>query len=75
MRRTRSDVRSTEGPLSAADARDLAGRVVPERSRQHVREVFVRTYRVVYAVREGGIVVLTVFEGHRLFPADVERDG
>ena len=33
-----------------------------------MREVFVSTYRIVYRVREGGIVVLTVFEGHRSFP-------
>lgn len=45
----------------------LAGRIVPEKAQADVREVFVRTYRIVYRVREGGIRVLTVFEGHRLF--------
>ena len=50
----------------------LAGRVVPERARQDVREVFVRTYRIVYRVRESGILVLTIFEGHSTFPRDVE---
>ena len=45
-----------------------AGRVVPEKGREDIREVFLRTYRIVYRVREDGIVVLTVFEGHRLFP-------
>jgi plasmid stabilization system protein ParE len=43
-----------------------AGRVVPEIGRQDVREVFVRSYRVVYRLVADGIVVLTVFEGHRL---------
>jgi len=42
-----------------------AGRVVPEVGRNDVREVFQRTYRIVYRVVDNGIVVLTVFEGHR----------
>ena len=42
------------------------GRVVPEIARDDVREVFQRTYRIVYRVVDDGIVVLTVFEGHRL---------
>lgn len=42
------------------------GRVVPEVARDDVREVFQRTYRIVYRVVDDGIVVLTVFEGHRL---------
>lgn len=53
----------------------LAGRVVPEKGRPDIREVFLRTYRIVYRVREGSILVLTVFEGHRLFPPDEARDG
>jgi toxin ParE1/3/4 len=51
----------------------LAGRVVPERARQDVREVFVGTYRIVYRVRQSGILLLTVFEGHSMFPRDVEE--
>lgn len=42
------------------------GRVVPETARDDVREVFQRTYRIVYRIVDDGIVVLTVFEGHRL---------
>lgn len=42
-----------------------AGRVVPEIARPDVREVFERTYRLVYRVVDDGIVVLTVFEGRR----------
>ncbi len=53
-----------------AAARPLAGRVVPELQRNDVREVFLRTYRIVYRVRKGTIDVLTVFEGHRLLEAD-----
>lgn len=51
----------------------LAGRQVPELARDDVREVFKRTYRIVYRVTEERIEVLTVFEGHRLFPDDVNE--
>ena len=58
----------------AAARSPLAGRVVPEREEHGVREVFVRNYRVVYRVRESSILVLTVFEGHRLFPTNTIPD-
>jgi addiction module RelE/StbE family toxin len=58
----------------AAAQMPLAGRVVPERGRTDVREVFVRSYRVVYRVREAGILVLTVIEGHRMFPPGADGD-
>jgi toxin ParE1/3/4 len=51
----------------------LAGRVVPEIERSDVREVFLRSYRIVYRVLDAEIHVLTVFEGHRLFPHDAIR--
>ena len=50
-----------------AAGRPRAGRVVPELQRDDIREVFLRTYRIVYRIRKGAIDVLTVFEGHRLF--------
>jgi len=54
----------------------LAGRVVPEYAdRQDIREVLRRTYRIVYRAREEAIVVLTIFEGHRLFPRDAMPEG
>lgn len=43
----------------------LAGRVVPEVDEPDVREVFFRTYRIVYRVMEGEVHVLTVFEESR----------
>jgi len=43
-----------------------AGRVVPEIERENVREVLLRSYRIVYRVGRDFIEVLTVFEGHRL---------
>ncbi|WP_043413769.1 type II toxin-antitoxin system RelE/ParE family toxin [Archangium violaceum] len=52
----------------SAAATPFAGRVVPELRRDEVREVFRKTYRIVYRVREQTIEILTVFEGHRRFP-------
>ncbi len=43
----------------------LAGRVVPELGRSDVREVFLKSYRIVYRVEASDIRILTVFEGHR----------
>jgi toxin ParE1/3/4 len=50
-----------------------AGRRVPEVEREDIREVLLRSYRIVYRVVRDGIEVLTVFEGHRLFPGDALR--
>ena len=60
--------------LELAAETPFAGRMVPEFGRADVREVFVRTYRLVYRVEASGIAVLTVFEGHRLIP-DIPADG
>lgn len=46
----------------------LGGRVVPEFGRNDVRDVFQRTYRIVYRVMPRDVVVLTIFEGHRRLP-------
>ncbi len=53
-----------------------AGRVVPEveNERDDIREVFVRNYRIVYRVIRTGIFVLTVIEGHKQLPADLDLD-
>ena len=45
-----------------------SGRMVPEFSREYIRELIEGNYRIVYQVFPNRIVVLTVFEGHRLFP-------
>jgi toxin ParE1/3/4 len=53
-----------------------AGRIVPELGRDDIREVISGNYRIVYLIcgkRE--IHVLTVFEGHRLFPEDLGGAG
>jgi toxin ParE1/3/4 len=51
-----------------------SGRVVPEFGRPDVREVFVRTYRVVYKITRGAILVLVVFDGSMQMPSDVDPD-
>lgn len=59
--------RLIERVASAARA-PLTGRVVPEKRRPDIREVLVRSYRIIYRVRSRGILVLTIFEGHWKFP-------
>lgn len=44
----------------------LAGRKVPELSRDDIREVIEGNYRIVYHIKSNTISVLTVFESHRL---------
>ena len=51
-----------------------SGRVVPELELDHIREVFVGTYRIVYRVLSHGIRVQSVFEGHRQLPGDFDPD-
>jgi len=58
----------------AAASAPLAGRVVPELDRADVREVFLRSYRIVYRVLDAEMHVLTVFEGHRLMRLDDAPD-
>jgi len=42
-----------------------SGRRVPEFEREDLREILVSGYRIVYAVRQEAIEVLTVFDGHQ----------
>jgi len=51
-----------------------AGRKVPELSRDDIRELIEGNYRIVYQVFADRLVVLTVFEGHRLFPEETVND-
>lgn len=53
----------------------FGGRVVPELGRSDIREVFVRSYRIIYRVASEQVRVLTVFEGHRrLRTADLDGE-
>jgi toxin ParE1/3/4 len=44
------------------------GRKVPEIDRDDIREAIVGNYRLVYLVQPRTVVILTIFEGHRLLP-------
>jgi toxin ParE1/3/4 len=46
------------------------GRLVAELPGTGIREIVEGRYRIVYRIRPRFIEVLTVFEGHRQFPAD-----
>lgn len=48
----------------------LAARVVPEIQREDVREVFLRSYRIVYGVRDDHIFVFTVSGGGKQLSED-----
>ncbi len=52
----------------------LAGRRVPELEREDIREVFVKSYRIIYRVTDSAIRVLTVIQGHRQMPDDAVSD-
>lgn len=66
-------VRLIDKARTAGDT-PLAGRMVPEIRMDDVREVLLRTYRIIYRVRPKAVVVLTIFEGHRRFPGDIDVD-
>ncbi len=51
------------------------GRPLPELPGAELREIIVGNYRVVYRLREDHVEVLTVFEGHRLLPAEDLLEG
>ncbi|MBN2410148.1 type II toxin-antitoxin system RelE/ParE family toxin [candidate division KSB1 bacterium] len=42
------------------------GRIVPELANPDIREIIVKKYRLVYKIEKEKIVILTVFEGHKL---------
>ena len=59
--------------VKGADA-PLTGRIVREFANPEIREFILGNYRIVYRIKEAGkgeMVVVTVFEGHRLFPPEV----
>lgn len=48
------------------------GRVVPEFSVVEMREVFEKSYRIVYKISKDQIEILTVYEGHQMLkPGDL----
>lgn len=59
------------GAAERAAKLPYSGHVVREKGREDVRQILVRTYRIVYLVREKQVDVLTIFEGHHLVPDDL----
>jgi len=51
----------------------LIGRVVPEIGDEHIRERFIYSYRLVYRVEPGRILVVAVIHGKRLIESISER--
>ena len=49
----------------------LSGRVVPEFGREDLREVMLKTYRIVCRVERARIVILHVSSGHRQLADDL----
>jgi len=56
-----------------AAAMPLAGRQVPEYGRDDVRELIKRGYRVIYRVSDDRVEIVTVRDGHRQLPTDIEK--
>lgn len=44
----------------------MSGRVVPEFENNDIREVFLGNYRIVYLVQNETVLIITIFEGHKL---------
>ena len=70
---SRSWVAKLKACANDASHMPYAARVVPEYGRSNVREVFLRSYRIIFRVVDGGIHVLHVWHGHRLLP-DLDLD-
>jgi len=47
-----------------------SSRVVPEFNLEHLREIIVGEYRIVYRVESDAVVFLTVFRSSRVFPVE-----
>lgn len=47
------------------------GRIVPELSDATVRELFVKSYRMIYEIRNESIIILAFLHGARRFPAEL----
>lgn len=55
---------------AAAALSPLTGRVVPELGRDDVREVFLRTYRIIYRIDVKEILILAFVEGSQQLRVD-----
>lgn len=51
-----------------------SGRMVPEFGLEHVRELIVGEYRIVYRIEPEAVILLTVFRSSRLLPIQLGED-
>ena len=51
-----------------------SGRVVPEIGNDRIREIIVGHYRIIYRLASKSLQILSVFEGHRLFPLKIQEN-
>ena len=49
------------------------GRIVPELSIDIIREIIYKIYGIVYAIKKNSIIILTVFESHKLLSKDADE--
>lgn len=50
------------------------GRIAPEFGDETIREVIEGKYRIIYRIERGAVIIVTVFEGHRLFRVGDDHD-
>jgi len=55
------------------NAQPLIGRIVPELNNEHIRELFVYSYRVIYAIQPDQSEILAVLHGKRLLESIENR--
>jgi toxin ParE1/3/4 len=51
-----------------------SGRIVPDLNLEHVRELIVGEYRIVYRIETEAVVLLTVFRSSRIFPIEISQE-
>lgn len=49
-----------------------SGQPVREKGYEHLKQILVRTYRIVYQFDDRRTEIVTVFEGHHLLPDDLK---
>jgi toxin ParE1/3/4 len=69
-RRAKHFIEVLVGEGQSLSENPLRERSVPEIGDPHIREIFVKNYRIVYRSNRDQIEILTVFEGHRQFRID-----
>ena len=47
------------------------GRVVPETGDELIRELFVKSFRLIYEIRSGSVVIVAFIHGARRFPTNL----